>query len=68
MAAKRMPIAVSSEMRRPRLRTAIPAAVTRPTARAPRSTLWPAANAITMPGKTACVSASPMNARPRRTT
>ena len=61
-------MAVSSETRRPRLRTAMPGAVIRPTTSAPSRMLWPAANAITMPGNTACVSASPMNARPRSTT
>ncbi len=61
-------MAVSSETRRPRLITAIPSAVIRPTINAPSRMLRPAAKAITMPGNTACVRASPMKARPRSTT
>ena len=61
-------MAVSSLTRRPRLTVAMPSAVISPTTSAPSRMLRPSATATTMPGNTACVSASPMNASPRSTT
>ena len=65
MPAKTMPIEVSSLMPVRRLTEPINRAIAIPAGTAAKKGLIPSRKATTIPGRTECASASPMNARPR---
>ena len=65
--ANSTPMAESSLTRRLVATTAIETDVRTPKMSAPTKMLRPSRKAMTMPGKMACESASPMNERPRST-